>query len=306
MKEKILLLIIIIGIGVFWLLDPAVFVKAEQNLREIVYSSPCDVPIGYHIGSVDQQFNLSTDALTIYIDDAVDIWDRASGKKLFVYDKNSKLTINMVYDIRQSLDNQINQIEKNVNNKRNNLDSQSAEYDTLVAAYNQKMADFTTQVNYWNGKGGAPQDVYDKLNQEKSDLQSEANRINALAGSLNKNAANYNLNVQDLNQTIKQFNSAIKERPEEGLYNGKTQEIDIYFNVSKNELIHTIAHEFGHAIGMEHVTNPDAIMYAYSTESIAPLRDDEVELDKICAKTTIIEKITQKLVPLVIQMQNNK
>ena len=59
---------------------------------------------------------------------------------------------------------------------------------------------------------------------------------------------------------IDQFNQRFQPRLfDKGLFNGR--EIHIYEFESQEDLRLTLAHEFGHALGMKHHNDPKALMY---------------------------------------------
>ncbi|MGE5041551.1 MAG: matrixin family metalloprotease [Candidatus Levyibacteriota bacterium] len=244
--------------------------------------SPCDTPVAYKIGSVDPQFNLSSSQVLEDAQAAADILSKAEGKQLFVYSEKADLTINFSYDQRAELDTQINQLQTQLDQKGSNLNQQIKQYESDVEAFNQKLASFNATVDSYNKQGGAPEEVYKNLIDQQKQLQSEADALNARARQLKLSTREYNVGVSTLNQDTTQFNNAIAQRPEEGLYNGKEDTITLYFASNHNELIHTMAHEFGHALGMDHVPDKKAIMYAYTTENIAPTVEDMNELAKAC------------------------
>ncbi len=84
-------------------------------IDKLLYYSVCDQAIHYHVDTVDPKFNLSRDSFSSDVSQAAQIWKDAVGKNLFVYDEKGELSINLIYDERQSLTNQINQME-NKNN----------------------------------------------------------------------------------------------------------------------------------------------------------------------------------------------
>ena len=77
-------------------------------------------------------------------------------------------------------------------------------------------------------------------------------------------------------------------RPEEGLYNPKDQRIDIYFNIERKELLHTLLHEFGHALGLGHLENENAIMYPFTTQEITLSPEDIAAITKQCEKHHVL------------------
>ena len=254
-----------------------------------VYYSPCDTPIQYKIGSVDPRFKLTKEEFAKDVEEAIAIWANTEQKQLFLLDEKAQLSINLTFDNRQSLNDQINSLQKELNSQKNTIEPQTQAYNRLSAEFKKRLEDFKTEVDFWNNKGGAPPDEYHRLEEERNALQEEATKLNALAKSLNQSTDVYNTEVGNLNQTVDTYKEALAQKPEEGVYDGKNQRIDIYFNINNNELIHTLSHELGHALGLKHVRNPQAIMYAYTSQEISPVIEEITALQEICRKRTIFE-----------------
>lgn len=247
-------------------------------------NGPCKNPLEYHIGPVDPRFNITSSSFLSDTYQAVAIWNKAYGDTLFVYNPQGDLAVNLIYDVRQTLDTQINTLENTVQGGKGTLDQQISQYENLVADFKAKLNDFNSQVALWNSRGGAPPQIYDQLIREQKNLMQEADTLNSMARQLNQSTNDYNSQVETLNQTINQFNAALSVRPEEGSFDPKTDSINIYFTSNQAELIHTLAHEFGHALGLQHNSNSQSIMYANTVNTLTPTQDDLNALKSLCNK----------------------
>ncbi len=143
-----------------------------------------------------------------------------------------------------------------------------AEYEKQSESFKQRLEALNSEIEEWNKKGGAPPDVFERLMKEQNSLKREAEKLNATARSLNKSADVYNSNVGTLNKEVDTINTALSTKPEEGVYLPQENKIEIYFHITQDELVHTLAHELGHALGMDHNSNQVSIMYANTTPAM--------------------------------------
>lgn len=249
---------------------------------EILSYSECDTPMSYKLGTLDQKFGLSQTRAVADIQNAVDIWSKTYGKTLYINSPGAALTVNFVYDQRSALNAQIGQLEKQLDQKNTTLQQQISSYEADVATFKQKLAAFNAQVDQLNRSGGAPPDVYDRLMAQQNEIKAEGDALNVRAGQLNLASNDFNAKVRNLNQNVSQFNQDIVQKPEEGLYNGNDNTVTIYFADNHQELIHTLAHEFGHALGMQHTDDHRSLMYPYTTSFLSITPQDKQQLAYVC------------------------
>lgn len=283
-------LLLIVGWLVFRI-NPTLFSEA----RDLFYYSPCRRPIGYRVETVDPQFKVSREKFLGDISEAAGIWEKAEGKPLFVFDPDGELSINLIFDERQQLTNQISSQESTLTQQKGTISERIADYQKQLSDFNQQVANLNSQIAYWNSHGGAPPEEYNKLTTEQQQLKKQADYLNGLARELNQSTNSYNAGVGQLNQTIDQYNQEISYKPEEGIYRNPPPRIEIYFVVSHDELVHTLAHELGHARGLVHIDDPKAIMFSKTTTNLNPSNDDTVAIKEVCRGRSLFELFQKRI-----------
>jgi len=275
-------------------------------LRE--YYSPCSLPITYKIGIFDEKFGISKDYFLSAISDAEAIWELPFGKELFTYDAlNGQLDINLKYDYRQEASSNLQSLGTTVDINKTTYDELDAKYKDKKNLYNQtktayeikfkifeaRRDAYEQKVSYWNQKGGAPRREYDEIQSEQVALQSELSGLQKMEKSLNTMVDEINALVvainrlaSSLNLTVGKYNTiglSLGDSFEEGLYHsdGIKEQIDIYEFKNRDNLVRVLAHEFGHALNLDHVLNKDAIMYSYNKSTNMNLTEDDLSALKI-------------------------
>lgn len=303
MKKLITFIIIVILLVVGYLNKTTIIAGANQ----ILYISPCATPKTFRIGTVDAQFGISKTELISDAEQAASAWKNNQGMILLKYDPNASMPINMVYDQRQALNSQINNLNSQVKQQKNSLKPEISDYEQQVAAFKQKSDTLNQEIQSWNSKGGAPQNVYNNLTAQQKALQQQATQLQQQANQLNQSTDEYNQQINQLNQKVDTFNTVLSSTPEEGEYikDGTSEQIDIYITNSQQELIHTLAHEMGHSLGLGHNSNPNSIMYPYTNLVTKPSANDEAALAVVCQKRSIFTIAEQNIELLISTIKQN-
>lgn len=251
--------------------------------------SPCSPPIRYQIGTIDKQFKMPRENLLSYINKAEKVWEDNYGKEIFVYDPEGTvssserlITINMVYDERQQLNSQVRQLEGRLQGENKKVKTSIAEYEARVKSFNQRSEELSNKMKSLSIDDADYSRRFDEIFAESKALNQEAQELNQIAAALNQSAQSYNQEVGRLNNTIIKFNQVLAQRPEEGVYLSENDTIEVYLVANNNELVHTFAHEFGHALGIEHINDKNAIMYPFTTQVLKLSTEDKAGLQEAC------------------------
>lgn len=274
---------------------------------------PCDRPLRYSIGQFDTQFGISEEQFKKYAARSEEVWEKALGREVFVYDPEADFKINLIYDERQILTDQKQKTEfgllsveeafkildSRFNTFKAQYDRAAATYEAALAAFEKRKSAYDAEVQNWNRRGGAPKEKYEDLEAERKYLNAEADRINGLALSLNSSASELNLLLEDRNKKAADYNKVAEsynEKYNRGLefnqaeYVGNPRTHDGLINVyqfgNEKDLVTALTHEFGHALSLEHVDNQKSVMYfltGANTQTIPILTgEDLAELDRVC------------------------
>ena len=260
-----------------------------------LFFSNCDEPIIYSIGKIDQEFDITKQSLLKKTEAAANLWNKEYKTPILQYSDSASLKVSLKYDERQRYAISIRKAKAELDNKISELDSQLDAYNAEYTSLEDRINALNSEIESWNKKGGAPKDIYDDLNSMQKTLSSEISRINNLATQLNLQSANYNKQVNKLNEDIKSFNGLLLTDPEEGLYDPNDQTITIFIYDDEEKFIHTLAHEFGHALSLDHNEDADSIMYKLSTDSTKLSSKDKADLQNYCKEQSKIDIVLTEL-----------
>lgn len=283
-----------------------------DQINGIFTPPPCSQPVKYYIGKVDPEFKVSTEQVAQYLKKATSVWSDAAGKDLFEEDGTTgekNVTINFIYDYRQLATGEMSKLGIVIKNDKETYNALKAKYDaiypsyqiektaiqTAINDYNSKKNTYNDSVKYWNDQGGAPRDKFQQLEQTRAELNALSkilnekqkafsemvDTVNSIVTLMNKLASELKLNVKTYNT----IGLVTGEEFSEGEYvteNG-TASINIYQYNDIAQLTRVLEHEFGHALGLNHVSQSGSIMYRLNDGMGDKLSEyDIAELKLIC------------------------
>lgn len=270
-----LILLVIIGACGYYIYE-------NRDKYQTAFFSACRVPLEYRIGVIDEGFDVTVPEAKRAVAEAEAMWEELTGKELFVYSDEADFTVNFVFDTRQQLTNEEHAFREVLDEKEGFSDTLKTQYDTLVteyeetkasyearlSVYERDLAAYNAEVEKWNNEGGAPEAVFERLNDQEEELSNESQALGAAARELNNLVAQINRLGEEGNRAVEEYNADVAQYNDrfnhefeftQGDYQG--DQINIYQFDNDTELRTVLAHELGHALSLDHVNDSDSVMY---------------------------------------------
>jgi hypothetical protein len=271
---------------------------------------PCQEPLTYRIGTVDARFGVSRQEFADAAGKAASIWRKPYARALFREEPEGRIEVNLVYDYRQEAADKLKKLHYAIGTTKGAYDDMKVrflnlkvEYESKNSAlaqdsntYSRRLGAYNAQIEAGRQRGAVTEAVYKRLTAEAGELnnirenlqarQEEVSKmadiLNSMTVVINDIAANYNLDV------VKSYDAGNRLGSEfcGGDYISKDgkRTITIYQFDDNNRLVRVLAHEFGHALGLQHNDNPKAIMYRLmQSDSLSLAPDDVAALKERCS-----------------------
>jgi hypothetical protein len=257
-----------------------IFVRTTFQALGIL-PAPCEEPLQYTVGAIDSRFGISKAEVVEALSQAEAVWETPSGKNLFEYNESAGLPVQFVYDERQ----QKTQAKLNLDEKLDTLniagsenkakeavaryEAAKKEYESLLSSYQREAEKYNERVKEINRKGGADSDQQKELKEEYQALQKQfqevetaREKVNALVATTNQRIVTNRTLVETYNKEVTTFQEQYGgdgQAFDQGVYTGT--DITIYQYEDAPRLLLVLAHEMGHALGIDHMEEPKALMY---------------------------------------------
>ena len=263
------------------------------------YANPCGSIVTYRIGQVDERFGVSRSEFSQLVKKAADTWSVPFSAPLFEETSNGKILIEMVYDHRQEATQNMAQLGADAGENLKSYAVLKGQHDKLLKEYARKKEALERNAAEYNRRreayleenraalhrGRVSGETHQYLQEERAALsamyaelpkrQKELAEIAAKAEQLVPQMTNF----AGQHKTYKTAYNKEAGRLKGGFcigayyrYGGKS--IIIYQYADKDHLVQTLAHEFGHALGIRHLGDRNALMFPYDTgkrvEKLAP------------------------------------
>ncbi|MGS5404649.1 matrixin family metalloprotease [Acinetobacter junii] len=238
-----------------------------------------DSPLLYRIADLDPRLSISKQKMIEISQEAAAIWEQGTGKRYFVYDPKATFTVNLVFDQRQVRSMKRTENLKNLEQEKQlwldenqkllklkqdsqqlhtQLELQKIKYQAQLNAY------ASAQKKYLNKSSTKNLNLLQErtklLNQQRDVLQILINDHDRNHQQIQVKTDELKQLHEQLTQSVDRFNQNFAPQlVHKGQFKGK--QIFIYEFSSIDDLRLTLAHEFGHALGLKHTHNPKSLMY---------------------------------------------
>lgn len=269
-----------------------ILVLAFQWINSKEYASdgsvvpPCNEPLTFRVGDIDERFSISKDELIEVIEHVTGVWSDVTGVPAAAYSADGEVSVHLVYNEQQQLTDREREFSNRIRERENYVKTLEHNYNEMLERYNVRASIYQDEshqlqrrideLNEWvserNQGGGFNEEQLQDFERRKNEIDRENSQLNREARQLSEMAEEVNRKLDELNREINRKNDLIREyntrfsgtkQFTQGTFEwqGNRKWINIYQFSNRAELELVVAHEMGHALGLDHVENPASIMH---------------------------------------------
>jgi hypothetical protein len=247
-------------------------VAGGQSIAAPVRVSGCERPLTYDVVRVDSGHHVSRAAFVALLERSERLWESPAGRDLLRYQPGGTVKVSLIYDNRQIaydneqvIRNKIVAADAAIARMRADLERQRAAIHAEEAQFKARKARLSVRINYWNGRGGAPQGLVVALKAEDAAIRHLVAAINADLRRENASVAHFRATLRGRNALVPKHGDAEQELGHAQL-GGTEVSISVLTGTAKDEVL--VAHEFGHILGLKHIPGADNIMNPFLVKAL--------------------------------------
>lgn len=264
----------------------AIYINLDGKISS-TFSGPCQEPLTYKVGSISSIYDINEQELKRMLTEINVAWSAPFDEPLFKQSDEGDIAINLVYgeqqrfiDKERTATVKINAQKTSYRQKERVLERLKSDYEELKTEYQNLIEDYkSTEGN--PGLQNKNTQIRRQIKQKERELHRLTNTINQHIKEINSISERIETLVDDYNKefgSLHEFNQGNYRKTAEG------ETINIYGYKDQKELKLVLAHEMGHALGLNHVENPESVMYylmedqnrdslAFTAQDIAALQE---------------------------------